>query len=89
MNSLTNSIVSTSIALKTMDYSPITIPLIPCLQCCTHPLPDSFLLLIFHNLLMLKLYEPSSYAELLSIPKFTECREIFLHTGWGQFLASL
>jgi hypothetical protein len=89
MNSLKNSTVSTSIALKIGYFSPITIPLIPCFLCRAHPLPNSFLLLILHTVTMPKLYEPSSYTELLVIPKFTECREIFLRIGWGQFLASL
>jgi hypothetical protein len=38
---------------------------------------------------MPKCYEPSSYAELLAIPEFAKCRDIFLHTGWGPFLVCL
>jgi hypothetical protein len=34
-------------------------------------------------------YEPSSYADLFSIPEFAQCREVFLHAGWGPFLSSL
>jgi hypothetical protein len=26
-------------------------------------------------------YEPSSYAEIFSIPEFAQCREVFLHSG--------
>jgi hypothetical protein len=89
MNLLTNSTVSTSITLKIRSFAPISIPLIPCLLCHDHPLPYSILLLILHDVTMPKHYEPSSYAELLAIPKFTECREIFLRAGWGPFLASL
>jgi len=72
-----------------MCFSPITIPLIPCLLCHAHPLPDFVPLLILHVITMPKHYEPSSYAELLTIPKFAECTEIFLRTGQGSFLASL
>ena len=35
------------------------------------------------------IYEPSSYAYLFSIPEFAQCREVFLHAGWGPFLSSL
>jgi hypothetical protein len=38
---------------------------------------------------MPKRYEPSSYADLFSIPEFTQCREVFLRAGWGPFLACL
>jgi hypothetical protein len=34
-------------------------------------------------------YEPSSYADLFSIPEFSQCREVFLHAGWGPFLSNL
>ena len=34
-------------------------------------------------------YETSSYANLFSIPEFAQCREVFLHVGWGPFLSSL
>jgi hypothetical protein len=36
-----------------------------------------------------KRYEPSSYADIFSIPEFAQCREMFLHTGWGSFLSNL
>jgi hypothetical protein len=38
---------------------------------------------------MPKRYEPSSYADLFSIPKFAQCKEVFLRTGWGPFLSNL
>ena len=38
---------------------------------------------------MPKRYEPSSYADLFAIPEFAQCREVFLHVGWGPFLSSL
>jgi hypothetical protein len=38
---------------------------------------------------MPKRYEPSSYADLFSIPEFSQCKELFLRTGWGAFLSSL
>jgi hypothetical protein len=38
---------------------------------------------------MPKRYEPSSYADLFSIPEFAQCMEVFLHAGWGSFLSSL
>jgi hypothetical protein len=38
---------------------------------------------------MPKRYEPSSYADLFAIPEFAQCREVFLHAGWGPFLSSL
>jgi hypothetical protein len=38
---------------------------------------------------MPKWYELSSYADLFSIPEFTQCREVFLCIGWGPFLAHL
>jgi hypothetical protein len=34
-------------------------------------------------------YEPSSYVDFFAIPKFAQCREVFLHVGWGPFLSSL
>jgi hypothetical protein len=34
-------------------------------------------------------YKPSSYADLFAIPKFSQCREVFLHAGWGPFLSNL
>jgi hypothetical protein len=37
---------------------------------------------------MPKRYEPSSYADLFAIPEFAQCREVFLHVGWGPFLSS-
>ena len=38
---------------------------------------------------MPKRYEPSSYVDLFTIPEFAQCREVFLHTGWGSFLSHL
>jgi hypothetical protein len=38
---------------------------------------------------MPKRYKPSSYADLFSIPEFTQCREVFLRVGWGPFLSIL
>ena len=38
---------------------------------------------------MPKRYEPSSYVDLFSIPEFSQCREVFLCTGWGAFLSNL
>jgi hypothetical protein len=38
---------------------------------------------------MPRIYEPSSYADLFSIPKFAQCREVLLRTGWGPFMSSL
>ena len=38
---------------------------------------------------MPKRYEPSSYENLFAIPEFAQCREVFLHAGWGPFLSSL
>jgi hypothetical protein len=38
---------------------------------------------------MTRRYEPSSYADLFVIPKFAQCREVFLRAGWGPFLSSL
>jgi hypothetical protein len=38
---------------------------------------------------MMNRHEPSSYVELLSITEFETYREVFLHMGWGEFLASL
>jgi hypothetical protein len=32
---------------------------------------------------------PSSYADLFAIPEFAQCREVFLHAGWGSFLSHL
>jgi hypothetical protein len=75
--------------IKNGYSAPISISLILCLLCHAHPLPDFFLLLIPHSVTMPNHYEPSSYTELLAIPEFTECREIFLRAGWGPFLASL
>jgi hypothetical protein len=75
--------------LKTRDSAPITIPLVLCLLCHAHPLPDFFFLLIPRSVTIPKHYEPSSYAKILAIPKFAERREIFLHPGWGPFLSSL
>jgi hypothetical protein len=34
-------------------------------------------------------YEPSAYVDLFSIPDFAQCREVFLHIGWGPFLSHL
>jgi hypothetical protein len=34
-------------------------------------------------------YKPSSYENAFSIPKFAQCREVFLHIGWGPFLSNL
>jgi hypothetical protein len=34
-------------------------------------------------------YEPSSYADLFSIPEFAQCREVFLRVGWRPFLSNL
>jgi len=42
-----------------------------------------------HIIIMPKWYELSSYADLFTIPKFAQCREVFLRTGWGAFLAHL
>jgi hypothetical protein len=41
------------------------------------------------SITMPRRYKPSSYANLFSIPKFAQCREVFLHAGWGAFLSSL
>jgi hypothetical protein len=38
---------------------------------------------------MPKRYEPSSYADLFSIPEFSQCRGVFLRTGWGPFVSHL
>jgi hypothetical protein len=42
-----------------------------------------------NSVTMPKRYEPSSYADLFSIPEFAQCREVFLRAGWGPFLSSL
>jgi hypothetical protein len=42
-----------------------------------------------HIVTMPKWYEPSSYAELFTIPEFSHCRKVFLHVGWGSFLSHL
>jgi hypothetical protein len=38
---------------------------------------------------MPKWYDPSSYANLFTIPEFSQCREVFLCPGWGSFLFHL
>jgi hypothetical protein len=38
---------------------------------------------------MPKRYESSSYADLFTIPEFSQCREVFLHASWGSFLSHL
>ena len=86
MNSLTNSTLFHLNCIENRLFSLISIPLIPFLLCCAHPIPDFILLLILCAVTMPKFYEHSSYVELLAIPKFVECREIFLHRGWGPFL---
>jgi hypothetical protein len=42
-----------------------------------------------NSVTMPRRYEPSSYADLFSIPEFAQCREVFLRAGWGPFLSSL
>jgi hypothetical protein len=46
-------------------------------------------LLNSNSITMPRRYEPSSYADLFSIPEFAQCREVFLRVGWGPFLSSL
>jgi hypothetical protein len=89
MNSLMNSIVFHLNCIKNRVFSPNFHFTHPCLLFRAHPLPNSIPLLILHTVTIPKLYEPSSYAKLLAIPEFVECREIFLRVGWGPFLACL
>jgi hypothetical protein len=64
---------------------------------CTQTMPNSWHFLArFHpclvNLTSVTIprrYKPSSYADLFSILDFAQCREVFLHAGWGPFLSSL
>jgi hypothetical protein len=66
-----------------------------CLDCaqpllnCAIPLSNFTLCPFLHTITMPKHYEPSSYADLFTIPEFSQCREVFLRTGWGSFLAHL
>jgi hypothetical protein len=51
---------------------------------------SEFLLCLFLHLITIpKRYEPSSYADIFSIPEFPQCREVFLHARWGPFLSHL
>jgi hypothetical protein len=43
----------------------------------------------FTSATMPRRHAPSSYAGLFAIPKFSQCREVFLHAGWGPLLSSL
>jgi hypothetical protein len=36
-----------------------------------------------------KWYESSSYEDHFFIPKFVQCKEVFLCAGWGPFLSNL
>jgi hypothetical protein len=89
MNSLTNSTIFHLNCIKKRVFIPNCHFTHPCLLFRTHPIPNSIPLLILHVVTMLKCYEPSSYVELLAIPEFAKCREIFHHVGWGPFLTCL
>jgi hypothetical protein len=89
MNSLTNSTIFHLEHIKNRGFSSNYHFNHPFLLCRAHPFPNFVPLLILHVVIMPKFYEPSSYAELLGIPEFTECREIFLRAWWGPFLAYL
>ena len=54
---------------------------------CVHPLPSFSSLL--YVVTMLNWHEPTSYTDLLSIPKFHECCELFIGTEWNPLLTVL
>jgi hypothetical protein len=77
---------SVQIALRPCQICAISWPVLnPCL-CVARFLPC---LVNSNSVTMPRRYEPSSYADLFSIPEFAQCREVFLRAGWGPFLSSL
>jgi hypothetical protein len=62
---------------------------VPFLDPITPSLGEFHLCSFLHIITMPKRYEPSSYADLFSIPEFAQCREVFLRAGWGPFLSHL
>ena len=38
---------------------------------------------------MLNQHEPSEYGQLLAMPEFLACKEMFIRVGWNSFLTNL
>jgi hypothetical protein len=105
MNSSMNSTISTLGAFKNGGIAQIVIsfmhcahPLLNCLfpllNC--HPLPNCAHPLSNSTLCSFSTLSPCPndmshppMLDLFAIPEFAQCREVFLHAGWGPFLAHL
>ena len=44
---------------------------------------------LFLSSTMLNRHEPSKYGQLLIMPEFLACKEMFIRAGWNSFLTNL